>query len=201
MSFRAGGATAAAVRTRGAVGFAPTEHFRLRVLPIRTQTTTGPPQDLNYFNASSSRIASRKATRIGVGIFPEREKVCIGRTRSGRVAGHDGGAREAKVCERVQGGQRTVTPVFEDSLKLGFCFGPIVRGQIGLAPQGLRPELGSRFITAGFLQQLNRLGRVVATDLDSGANRGQTERVDQRIFRIPLRQFINQGLHLADLAA
>src|SRR5208283_5517580 len=69
---------------------------------------------------------------VGVGVFPQGEKVLVGSFRLGSVALQGVGATKAKMCQRTDGFVHHDSTMVEDFLKLGGGFATLMHGQIGL---------------------------------------------------------------------
>ena len=70
---------------------------------------------------------------VGVGVFPQGEKVLVGSFRLGSVALQGVGATKAKMCQRTDGFVHHDSTMVEDFLKLGSSFTALMRRQIGFA--------------------------------------------------------------------
>ena len=79
------------------------------------------------------RFGSDEDGNVGVGVFPEREEILIGRLGFGGVALHGVGAGEAEMCQCADGLANYNSAMVEDFLELAGGFAALMRRQIGFA--------------------------------------------------------------------
>ena len=109
---------------------------------IASQPTLHRFPQSKLFQPGVLRFCCYKNWNVGVGVFPEREKILIGRFGFGALALQNIGARQSKMSECTPSAVLYSTAVTQDFLELRSCGGALTIGQICIAANVNRIDAG-----------------------------------------------------------